>query len=127
MEFGDVFVTTDATPDAAIWAQSRTVMGTRVLGFGCSQNSPALGVVTEGTRLAAPGISAAVRDRPRLDRDVIRWIVPDSVRVTCMTHTSSSPPSPMLTLCPLCPVWFASCGGRPCPARKGMLPWSSPQ
>ena len=79
LEYGDVFSTTAATPSSNIWTQERTVLGTRVLGFSCGPNSAAAAVVTEGVRLAAPGLGAAKVERLRLDRDVVRWLRGHSV------------------------------------------------
>lgn len=79
LEYGDVFSTTAVSPSSSVWAQDRTVLGTRVLGFSCGPNSAAAAVVTEGIRLAAPGLGAATVERPRLDRDVVRWLRGQSV------------------------------------------------
>lgn len=73
-EYGDVFSTGSGGGDAAVWTQERAVMGTRLITLCASQSGPLIAAVTEGVRLAAPGFNASQRERPRLDRDIVRWI-----------------------------------------------------
>jgi hypothetical protein len=80
MEFGTMFVTTTGDQAGVTWKQDRSVLGTRLIGFGASQASALLACVTDGTRLASPGASGGSRDLPRLDRDCVRWNAPGSVR-----------------------------------------------
>lgn len=80
MEFGDVFSTGPGGPGSPVWTHERTVLGTRVIGFVASQGSLVAGVCTDGSRLASPGLLPDRRDRPRLDRDAVRWFKCQSVR-----------------------------------------------
>lgn len=76
MEFGDVFSTVDLSPDVIPWKQQFSVQGLRVVSIAASQASSSAGIVTNGTRLSAPG---GPTGNLRTDSDIIRWIEGASV------------------------------------------------
>ncbi len=92
MEYGDVFVTSDAGP--ALWEESTAVAGTRVLSLVASFASRRVGVVTEGVRALPSG---------EADPACVRWIREPQVGWG-VNQGVLNPFPPALPLCPWAPA-----------------------